>query len=374
MKTWKFSARTSLGSLFALAMLVGPHAVSAETLRAASGSPPGHAAHDPMYTTFASTLEEVSGGAMNVQLMGTEVATLRGAISNLQGGILDVGNLLTLYFPAEFPNNMVVSELAVLGQSGQAMSGAVTEYLLSCEACLEEFTSKGLVYLGTGSTSSYQLLSNKPVTSVEDLRGLRVRSGGAPFTRFAEAMGLVPVEITMDEEYEAVASGLIDGLLNPPVNLLNGKLYEILKHVTELNIGTFHASSGFTVRQETWRRLSVEQRGQLMRAAIAGVAISAPGFDAMDAEALEHVEVHQPDAGLTEAVNAYRTKVLADAAKMGVEQYKVSESQAEIDRFARLVDKWNAIIAEIGPKDHKAMADRLYKEVFADIDLSTYGM
>jgi len=112
----------------------------------------------------------------------------------------------------------------------------------------------------------------------------------------------------------------------------------------------------------------------LMRAAIAGVAISAPGFDAMDAEALEHVEVHQPDAGLTEAVNAYRTKVLADAAKMGVEQYKVSESQAEIDRFARLVDKWNAIIAEIGPKDHKAMADRLYKEVFADIDLSTYGM
>ncbi|MFV0246007.1 MAG: TRAP transporter substrate-binding protein DctP [Qingshengfaniella sp.] len=374
MKSFNLGGRGALASVLVAAALANPVLASAEVLRAASGAPPTHPGHDPMYTTFVAALDEASEGGLTAQLLGTEVATMRGAISNLQGGILDVANVLTLYFPAEFPNNMLISELAVLGQSGQAMTGAVTEYLMSCSACLEEFTSKGLVYLGTGATASYQLLTRRPITTLDEMRGLRVRSGGAPFTRFAEAMGIVPVEITLDEEYEAVASGLIDGLMNPPVNLMNGRLYEILGHVTELNIGTFHAASGFTVRQQTWQRLNVEQRGQLLRAAVAGIAASAPGFDAVNALALEHAEVHQPNAEVVAAVDGYRQQAVEDTIQMGADHYNLENAAAEIERFVALVDKWNGIIAEIGPDDQPAMIERLYQEVFNNVDLSTYGM
>src|SRR5690606_37022540 len=122
---------------------------SALELRVGSGGPPTHPSNDPTYTTFIEKLGEVSGGAMTARHLGLEVATLANAKSNVQSGVLDVGNLLMLYFAADFPRSMIVSELATLGTSGQAMSGAVTEYLLNCAPCIEEFSRQGLVYLGT---------------------------------------------------------------------------------------------------------------------------------------------------------------------------------------------------------------------------------
>lgn len=364
--------RLAIGAaVLAAGVALGSTAVSAKELRGGSGANLPHPAAQLFFKAI-DTVKEVSGGALTIRHLGPEVAPLRGAITNLQSGVIEIGNVLTLYFPAEFPNFTLISELAVLGKSGQAMTGAVTEYIATCEPCQKEFKDKGLVFLGSGASSSYQILSRDPIVSLADLKGKKLRSGGAPFTRWAQSVGAVPMEISFNEEFEAAASGLIDGMMNPSGNLLNGKLYEIIKNVTMLNIGTFHAGSQFTVRRQTWEELSAEEKQWLMQAAAAGAASALPGFKVADTEALTHAVVHQPDATLAEAHAAAQKDAIAAAIEAGKTRYGIANPEADVERFVALVDKWNKIVDEIGEDNQEAMTQKLMDEVFSKIDIATY--
>jgi TRAP-type C4-dicarboxylate transport system substrate-binding protein len=357
-------------AVLAAGVALGSMAMAKE-LRGGSGANLPHPAAQ-LFFKMIDTVKEVSGGELTVRHLGPEVAPLRGAIANLQSGVIEIGNVLTLYFPAEFPNFTLISELAVLGKSGQAMSGAVTEYIATCEPCQKEFKDKGLVFLGSGASSSYQILTRDPVISLADLKGKKLRSGGAPFTRWAQSVGAVPMEISFNEEFEAAASGLIDGMMNPSGNLLNGKLYEIIGNVTMLNIGTFHAGSQFTVRRQAWEGMSEQEKKWLMQAAAAGAASALPGFKVADTEALKHVKVHEPDASLAEAHAAAQKDAIAAAIEAGKTRYGIANPEADVERFVGLVDKWNKIVAEIGEDNQEAMTQKLMDEVFSKLDLASY--
>lgn len=367
----KLGKMAAAAALLAVGLMGGAGAGQARELRAGSGAnlPVAPAR---VFFTYIDALAEVSKGALTIRHLGPEVAPLKNAISNLQSGVIDVGNVLTLYFPAEFPNYMLISELAVLGKNGQAMSGAVTEYIMTCAPCMKEFTDKGLVYMGSGASSSYQLISRTPIVSLADLQGVKLRSPGGSFTRWAESMGAVPMEISFNEEYEAAASGLINGMMNPAGNVLNGKLYEILPNVTMMNIGTFHAGSQFTMRRQTWDSLSAEERGWMFKAAGAGIASSLPTFKTADTEGLSHVTVNQPDQTLLDAHAKAQEDGIRAAIEAGKTRYNVANPEADVARFVELVNKWNAIVAEIGEDNVEAMRARLDAEIFSKLDLSSY--
>jgi len=362
-------------SLLAAGLLAGLSSTAcALELRAGSGGPPTHPAHTPTYTTFVEKLAEASGGAVTARPLGLEVATLANAISNLQSGVLDVANVLTLYFAADFPHSMLVSELATLGKNGQAMTGAVSEYVMTCEPCRAEFAAKGIVYLGTGSTSTYNIISTKPIKSVADLKGKRLRSGGAPFTRWIEGMGAQPAEISFNEEYESISNGLLDGTIAPPINILTGKLYEIAPYITTVDIGTFHSASNFSTRRQTWNKLTPEQRRWLATAATWGVAAHGAGFAAGEAKVRAvAVTFVEPDADLAAANTAFAADAKAAAVKLGTTRYGIANAAAEVERFAALVDKWNGLTTGLDQTDIPAMAALLDREIFSKIDWSTYG-
>jgi TRAP-type C4-dicarboxylate transport system substrate-binding protein len=252
------------------------------------------------------------------------------------------------------------------------MSGAVTEYIMTCEPCMKEFTDKGLVYMGSGASSSYQIISRNPILSLADIKGVKLRSPGGSFTRWAEAMGAVPVEISFNEEFEAAASGLVDGLMDPAGNLLNGKMHEILPYVTWLNIGTFHAGSQFTVRRESWDAMTPEEKQWMVAAVEAGIASSLPTFKAADDEGLKHATINQPDATLLEAHKAAQKMAIDQAIEAGKTRYNIADPEAAVARFVELVNKWNGIVAEIGEDNQEAMRQKLHDEVFSKLDLATY--
>ena len=55
----------------------------------------------------------------------------------------------------------------------------MTEYMVTCDTCQAELKKFGVVYLGSGSSDVYALLTTKPVKTAADIKGLRLRSGGA---------------------------------------------------------------------------------------------------------------------------------------------------------------------------------------------------
>ena len=121
-----------------------------------------------------------------------------------------------------------------------AVAAALTEYTVKCQRCQKEMFDFGIVYLGSGSSDPYMLLTKEPVTTAADLKGVRLRSGGAPYSRWAENFGAVPVSISVLETFEAMSQGTIDGTMASINDLLAFRLVDLVKDVTVLKIGTYH--------------------------------------------------------------------------------------------------------------------------------------
>ncbi|WP_417675972.1 C4-dicarboxylate TRAP transporter substrate-binding protein [Roseibium sp.] len=368
--------RLMIGAVAAACLAVS---AQAEDLRVSPGVPSAHPAYSHGYAHLLKYLPEESNGALTATLIGPEVVSLGQMKEALQAGVTQVGLLLPLYFPADFPYLSIPSEVALVGTSPDAMGAAMTEFVVTCEPCQKELKAFGAVFLGSGSTDIYHLLTTKPVTSLEDLKGLRLRSGGAPWSRFAEAFGAVPVSMPVGETFEAMSQGAIDGTATSYGDLLSFRLVEVTKDINTINLGTYHATSYFTVNGQTWAGLKPEDRAALARAANRANAdttlrwaheLTAAATAAAEKAGIKFID---PPADMAEAVKAYAAKDAEAVAKLYAERDGIEEADAMVKRFLTLVDKWNGIVAETGP-DAEAIAAKVQEEVWSKVDYSTYGL
>jgi TRAP-type C4-dicarboxylate transport system substrate-binding protein len=308
-----------------------------------------------------------------------EVVTLTNVLEALQNGTLDVGNLLPAYFPADFPNIMLIAEMTPTGKIGSAMVGATTEYVMTCPDCQKEFADRGLVFIAGAATPTYGVFTTKKaVKSVADLKGLRLRSPAGGFTPWIERVGAVPVQIPSGEVYEAMASGVVDGGVSTPADLVGIRLFEVVKYVTPLNIGTFHGSANFTARQATWRELTLAQRTAIVKAALTGVTTFEPemrkqGSDGMKQLVERGGEIVEPAQDLLDVTEVNRAESMKITIENGKTRHGLADAEARANRYAALVDKWNKIIEPI-QDDTAAMTKAIWDEVWSKVDLSTYGM
>ncbi|WEX10546.1 C4-dicarboxylate TRAP transporter substrate-binding protein [Chelativorans sp. AA-79] len=354
-------------------------AAEARDLRLAPGAPPAHPAYDPLYSTLVEELPKETDGALTGTVLGTEVVNIGGMKGALQSGIAEVGNLLPLYFPGDLPNSALIGDLAFLGRDPHVMGAAMTEYVVTCEDCQAEFAKLGAVFLGAGSSDVYVLLTTKPVRTKADLQALRLRSGGAPFARWAEYVGASPVNVPVSDTFESMSQGVIDGTMGSISDLMSYRLVDLARYVIELPLGTYHATSNFTVNSDAWKSLSAEERRGFVRAANKGnVAFTENwGFERPDiarkAAADAGLEFIEPEQELVDATAAFTEEDLQKAAGIAESQYGISDAAAKVARFRELVTKWTGLVEEAG-HDPQKIAEAIQAEVWDKVDYETYGM
>lgn len=101
------------------------------------------------------------------------------------------------------------------------------------------------------------ILAKKAVYKLEDLRGLTVRGPGR-VGELLKALGATPKPVPMNEVYEAMARGVVDGCMTPIETLKAFRLAEVAKYVTlcweAANIYTFYV----VMNKEVWDGLPPE--------------------------------------------------------------------------------------------------------------------
>jgi tripartite ATP-independent transporter DctP family solute receptor len=77
------------------------------------------------------------------------------------------------------------------------------------------------------------LMTTKPVTSPEDLSGMKIRvPNNQMYIKSFEALGASPTPLPLADLYTALQQGLVDGAENPLPVLLGSKTNEVAKHLT----------------------------------------------------------------------------------------------------------------------------------------------
>ncbi|KAB7707235.1 DctP family TRAP transporter solute-binding subunit [Bacillus aerolatus] len=76
------------------------------------------------------------------------------------------------------------------------------------------------------------LITNKPVKTPKDLKGMKVRVPSNPLSiKIMEEMGATATPLPLGEVYPSIAQGVIDGMENPLPVIHGSKVYENAKHL-----------------------------------------------------------------------------------------------------------------------------------------------
>ncbi|MCF7697859.1 C4-dicarboxylate TRAP transporter substrate-binding protein [Loktanella sp. M215] len=361
-------------SIVALAIALGG-SVQAQDMTISQWTGPKH----PVAVGYAPFIAKLTENGFNVQQFeGGALLGATPALAGLGDGIADMGMLALTYFPAELPNAQLVADMGLATPNNLAAMGAAIEYnLLNCPECLDEFKAQNVLYLGTYSTAPYTIISNVPIRATADLAGKKVRVPGSLWSRWAQKVGAIEVNVPSSEMFEGLDKGALDVAIQAPGAFQSYQLWDAAKFVTTLNLGTYHSLSLMTTNRDWWAGLTDEQR-KLITSQAAQVSVdSTIAYTNADTEALaqldEHgVELIEPSAEMNADKDAFVAEDLPIIVTNAESAYGVTDAQAKVDTFQGLIDKWAAIVEETGG-DRDAMIARLNSDVFDKLP-ADYGM
>ncbi|MDD2600130.1 MAG: TRAP transporter substrate-binding protein [Kiritimatiellae bacterium] len=101
------------------------------------------------------------------------------------------------------------------------------------------------------------LASKKPIKSLADLKGLKVRATGF-CTKVVEALGGSPISMSQGEAYEALQKGVVDATLCPIETLKGWKQAEVINCVTESQCVGYTTAFFVTMNKERWAKLPTD--------------------------------------------------------------------------------------------------------------------
>lgn len=347
----------------------------AETIRATSGFGPSHVLATAVYPKLFEKLSEFTDGRWDGEDTSSGLVAPNEMNAGLRDGITELGAMILPYFAADYPESTLPMELAVLGNDNRAISAAVTEYIVNCADCLAEFTKNGQIYLGTDSTTAYNFLSTKPVRSIDDVKGLKIRSGGPIFARIIESLGGVAVQMPANEQFEGLSQGILDASYASTPDLINARLVDVVKYVINIETGVFNGAAVVNASALLWDRMSSEDREALVRAAQYALAADAGAWQANAAKGTEEgkakgIEFVTPDATLKAGIDSFVAEHMKTVSQT-LEGRGVKNAEAKVAQYKALVEKWQGLVANVSSEEE--LAELRISEIWSKVDYASFG-
>ncbi|BBK36776.1 C4-dicarboxylate ABC transporter [Allostella sp. ATCC 35155] len=189
---------------------------------------------------FMREVEKRTNGKVKfVHFPAEQAAKARGLLDAAKSGVIDIALAGNLYTPDRLPLNSIVG-LPGLGKTAEEGTRALNS-LLKKGPLRDEFIEEGVVPIYAYELTPYQiLLRSKPVASVQDWRGLKIRTGGTTQALTMRALGASGVNLPGPEVYTAVERGTVDGVLFPIPSVPGYNLQEVVKYIsTNGSFGNF---------------------------------------------------------------------------------------------------------------------------------------
>ncbi len=146
-----------------------------------------------------------------------------------------------------------------------------------------------VMLIGYAGGGTRNLIVNRPVTNMEELKGLPMRVMGAPIqTRIFEAVNAAPSVIAYAEVYNAIQTGVIDAAENEAAGIEQMKFYEVGPHISLTQHAITVRPIGFSGK--TYRRLPADLQVCIMEAGKAAGAHGRQIESSQDAAKLAKME------------------------------------------------------------------------------------
>lgn len=186
------------------------------------------------FEAWTKVLNEKSGGRIDAQHF--PAAQLGGLAEALDGSRIGTIQVTTAGPDSE---ESIAPEIAAFGGApgfiykNEAHVDAVLQGDLG-QQCSDIARAKtGVEFVAYGETGFRHILSKRPIQSLDDLSGLKIR---VPQLRiwvdFWESLGAAPTPLPYNEQYSALSTGIIDAIDSDVFSILGFKFHEQAKYLT----------------------------------------------------------------------------------------------------------------------------------------------
>lgn len=193
--------------------------------------PVTHFMHADQMPRYFKMVEKAAGGKYALDIKYFPVSTLLGGAEIYDGvvkGIADSGTTSLGWTPGKFPAMLTLNQPGIAPpESSDAAAHTIWEFYRKYKP--KEFDDTKVLYVY--ATGPGWLHTKKPVRTVADMKGLKIRVTG-PGIQGVKAVGGEPVAMVMGETYLAAQKGIIDALIGPAETLEGWKHHEVFDYST----------------------------------------------------------------------------------------------------------------------------------------------
>ena len=221
----------ALGAATATALPFGrARAQATQELKFANFVPPTHIIYATVLVPWAEEVARVTNNRLTVklfpslQLGGTAPQLYR----QMAQGISDITFTLPGYTSSEFPM-MGLTELP--GTANSAADGTRKLWANFDRFLARDFKDAKVLMLWNSDTASL-MSKNKPIRTLDDLKGMKIRTPSAAQSAQIEALGATPIDMPANQIYTSLDRGVIDAAQIPMSAALDFKLIEVARYFT----------------------------------------------------------------------------------------------------------------------------------------------
>lgn len=326
----------------ALFMVAGSTVAQQITLNVSSWMPASHA----LTQTVDQWCEQVAAATVQrvvCRMLPKPVAPPPGTFDAVREGLADVSYSVHGYTPDRYALSQI-AELPFAGESAEANSVAYQRIFDRYLAKLNEHRGLKVIAVFTHGPGQIYTL-NRPVESLADLQGLKLRGDGGMVASVGKAIGVNLVLKTSAEAQELLSSNAIDGLFGPAETIDSMRLEKLVHYRVVFPGGLYNTSFAFVMNQATWNRIRPDDQQTIgLLSGEHAARMFGRAWDDVDRHALATMQANDVRANFAgrifveavrERTSPIELKWIAEARAKGLEQPAkvLREFRAELSKL-----------------------------------------
>ncbi|WP_264214408.1 TRAP transporter substrate-binding protein DctP [Leisingera thetidis] len=234
---------------------------------------PGVEYYDSIYLEFARWVTEATDGEIQIEaVQANTVAPTNEVLGALRRGLLDAAFIFPGYWIGRIPAAGHLNGNLATWENHEEMQFFFYD-MGALDVIREAYAKYGIYQAGPISFAGLAVFSKKPIETMEDFQGFKIRSTGTP-GRVFEKMGATPVFIPGGELYQSLQTGVVDGAHWGCVATGWGmNLQEVTSHIVTPDFLS-HSNGEFIVGMEQWNRLG-EDHKRIVNSAVRAMSANA---------------------------------------------------------------------------------------------------
>ena len=201
-------------------------------------------------------VEDATGGKVKIErYYGQTLSKGKDIWNATKMGITDIGWCFHGYWPGMTPLSDVISLPAMPFESAEEGSAMLWKLYEKFPEIQKEYKDVKVLLFYT--SEPYSLITvDKPVKTLEDIKGMKIRMSGGPPTEMMQAIGGIPMLIPMPDNYISLQKGVIDGMGAPWEAINVWRFYEVVNYYTQVPFPAVYFSISMNKRK--WDSLSAD--------------------------------------------------------------------------------------------------------------------